>query len=299
MPGTLLQRKGRELDATSDAIDEVNVLKGKLWNETPEFGQEKDKAQFRDYDSACDRVKNFYKEQHEKQTVAFNIQARVDFKSRVRARMGVWEAMEMLNTLIDESDPDTSLSQIEHLLQTAEAIRMDGKPEWMQVTGLVHDLGKLLTLFGSEGQWDVVGDTFVVGCRFSDKIIYPHTFANNPDVYDSVYSTEYGIYEPHCGLDNVMLSWGHDEYLYNVLKDQSSLPKEALAMIRYHSFYPWHREGAYSHLMNEQDKANLAAVQAFNPYDLYSKCDEPCDPAKLRPYYERLIAKFFPPVLDW
>jgi hypothetical protein len=49
------------------------------------------------------------------------------------------------------------LSQIEHLLQTAEAIRRDGKPEWMQVTGLVHDLGKLLFLFESEGQWDVVG----------------------------------------------------------------------------------------------------------------------------------------------
>jgi predicted HD phosphohydrolase len=30
----------------------------------------------------------------------------------------------------------TSVSQIEHLLQTAEAIRRDGKPEWMQV-GLI------------------------------------------------------------------------------------------------------------------------------------------------------------------
>lgn len=51
----------------------------------------------------------------------------------------------------------TELSQIDHLLQTAEAIRRDGKPEWMQVTGLIHDLGKLLYFFGSEGQWDVVG----------------------------------------------------------------------------------------------------------------------------------------------
>lgn len=42
----------------------------------------------------------------EKQTVEFNIEARVDFKSKKRARMGVWDAMEMLNTLIDESDPD-------------------------------------------------------------------------------------------------------------------------------------------------------------------------------------------------
>jgi inositol oxygenase len=84
--------------------------------------------------------------------------------------------MEMLNQLVDDSDPDvsfiftlkslhtlivldlqTDVSQIEHLLQTAEAIRRDGKPEWMQVTGLVHDLGKLLYMFESEGQWDVVG----------------------------------------------------------------------------------------------------------------------------------------------
>ena len=70
-------------------------------------------------------------------------------------------------------------------------------------------------------------------------------------------------------------------------------------MIRYHSFYPWHREGAYSHLTNEKDEKILAAVREFNPYDLYSKSDDPVDPAKLRPYYQGLIEKFFPPVLDW
>ncbi|KAF5343443.1 hypothetical protein D9758_011836 [Tetrapyrgos nigripes] len=326
MPTAVAVRNGgRELDETSDAVDNVNVLKGKLWDDQSEFDQEKDKTQFRDYEGACDRVKNFYKEQHEKQTVAFNIKARVDFKSKTRARMGVWEAIEMLNTLVDESDPDTELSQIEHLLQTAEAIRRDGKPEWMQVTGLVHDLGKLLFLFGSEGQWDVVGDTFVVGCKFSDKIIYPNTFEGNPDYYDAVYSTKNGIYQPGCGLDNVMLSWGHDEihstlvtsrahlvgsierdgrsdmlaYLYHVLKDQSSLPAEGLAMIRYHSFYPWHREGAYRHLMNEKDEEILDAVQAFNPYDLYSKSDGTCNVEKLKPYYQGLIKKFFPNELDW
>lgn len=215
--------------------------------------------------------------------------------------MSVWEAMELLNTLVDESDPDVRphLSQIEHLLQTAEAIRRDGKPEWMQVTGLVHDLGKLLLIFGSQGQWDVVGDTFVVGCEFSDKCIYPETFGENPDANHPVYSTKYGIYEPNCGLDNVMLSWGHDEYLYHVLKDQCTLPAEGLAMIRYHSFYPWHREGAYEHLCNENDKTLLAAVKAFNPYDLYSKSDERVTAEQLRPYYEGLIAKYFPPILEW
>ena len=70
-------------------------------------------------------------------------------------------------------------------------------------------------------------------------------------------------------------------------------------MIRYHSFYPWHREDAYSHLTNEKDAKVLEAVRAFNPYDLYSKSDEPVNPEKLRPYYQGLIAKFFPEVIEW
>jgi inositol oxygenase len=141
---------------------------------------------------------------------------------RVNARMSVWEALEMLNTLVDESDPDTSVGQIEHLLQTAEAIRRDGKPDWMQLTGLIHDLGKLLCFFGAEGQWDVVGDTFVVGCKFPREIIYPDTFAANPDSYDPKLQTELGIYEPNCGLDNAILSWGHDQYIYEICKKQST-----------------------------------------------------------------------------
>ena len=91
-----------------------------------------------------------------------------------------------------------------------------------------------------------------------------------------------GIYTPHCGLDNLLLSWGHDEYLYHVVKDQSLLPAEALAMIRYHSFYPWHREGAYRHFMNEKDWQMLEAVKEFNPYDLYSKSDAPPVAEKLK-----------------
>lgn len=59
----------------------------------------------------------------------------------------------------------TELSQIEHLLQTAEAMRRDGKPDWMQAVGLVHDLGKLLFFFGSQGQWDVVGVRPVPTCQ--------------------------------------------------------------------------------------------------------------------------------------
>lgn len=297
-PGALLEnsmpterhdnhRDGAALEATSDLIDNVNVLKDRL-----ESKSEKDMFQFRQYDTACSRVKAFYLEQHTKQTVACNLKARTLFHSTSRAEMTIWQAMEKLNTLIDDSDPDTSLSQIEHLLQSAEAIRRDGKPRWMQLVGLIHDLGKLLYFYGAQGQWDVVGDTFPVGCAFSRSIIYPDTFTHNPDSQNPKYNTELGIYTPGCGLDAVMLSWGHDEYLYHVLKDQSSIPEEGLAMIRYHSFYAWHKEGAYEWMMNERDREMREWVRAFNPYDLYSKGDEVPDVGELREYYEGVIDEF-------
>ena len=45
-------------------------------------------------------------------------------------------------------------------------------------------------------------------------------------------------------------------------------------MIRYHSFYPGHRERAYEYLMNDRDRRMFEWVRAFNPYDLYSKSAE-------------------------
>ncbi|OAQ97099.1 hypothetical protein LLEC1_04178 [Akanthomyces lecanii] len=302
-PPAVKKAAGQALEDMSDAIDDVNTIK---YDSASQFDTSKDKTTFRQYESACDRVKNFYAEQHAKQTVAYNLAARNRFHSSSRARpeLTIWQAMEKLNTLIDESDPDTSLSQIEHLLQSAEAIRRDGKPRWMQVTGLIHDLGKLMLFFdelGTQGQWDVVGDTFPVGCAFDERIVLADsTFPANPDSRDPVYATPLGIYAEGCGLDNVMLSWGHDEYLYHVVRDQSTLPDEALAMIRYHSFYPWHREGAYRALMCDKDRDMMKAVQAFNPYDLYSKSDDVPSVEELKPYYEELIDEFFPQkVLKW
>jgi inositol oxygenase len=210
--------------------------------------------------------------------------------------MSVWEALDYLNTLVDDSDPDTNLSQIEHLLQTSEAIRRDGRPRWFILTGLIHDLGKVLCLYG-EPQWAVVGDTFPVGCAYSDKIVYPQFFAANPDSKDPRYQTPLGVYQEGCGLHNIDVSWGHDEYLYHVVKDY--LPDEALYMIRYHSFYPWHQEGAYHQFMDDRDKRMLPWVKEFNPYDLYSKSAERPDLEKLKPFYEELIAEYLPAELRW
>ena len=164
------------------------------------------------------------------------------------------------------------------------------------MAGFIHDLGKVLCLFG-EPQWAVVGDTFPVGCAFSDEIVFSEYFDANPDRQDEKLRSQLGIYEQNCGLDKVLMSWGHDEYIYHVTKD--CLPIEARYMLRYHSFYPWYTEGEYEYLTNEQDREMLKWVQQLNPYDLYTKSHEAPDEEQLRPFYEELIAEYFPAKLRW
>lgn len=58
-----------------------------------------------------------------------------------RVEMSIWECCELLNSFVDESDPDIDEPQIEHLLQTAEAIRRDYPDEdWLHLTGLIHGM---------------------------------------------------------------------------------------------------------------------------------------------------------------
>src|SRR5688572_9102494 len=216
---------------------------------------EKKKEQFRNYEAtARPSVREFYRLNHRGQTYEFAQAKRREYLTLSRRTMGVWQAAEFLNTLVDDSDPDTDLSQLEHLLQTAEQIRADGHPRWFVLAGFVHDLGKILCLWG-EPQWAVVGDTFPTGCRYSDKIVFPQYFADNPDSQNPRFQSELGVYEEGCGLDEVQLSWGHDEYIYQVTKDY--LPAEAQYMLRYHSFYPWHRENEYAQLTNARDRELL------------------------------------------
>jgi inositol oxygenase len=261
------------------------------------YDPNKPKDQFRQYNESTPAVvREFYRQNHQLQTLETVLEKERRFGGLTRGRMGIWEAMEKLNTLVDDSDPDTSLTQIEHNLQTAEALRRDGQPRWMILTGFIHDLGKLLCAWG-EPQWAVVGDTFPVGCRWSEKIVFHEFFASNPDALRPELQTENGIYEGGCGLRKVHMSWGHDEYLYRVTREY--LPMPAQYCIRYHSCYPIHREGAYSHLLDHDDREMFDWVRKFNPYDLYSKSDSRPSLADLRPYYDELINEFFPATIQW
>lgn len=88
--------------------------------------------------------------------------------------------------------------------------------------------------FYGEPQWCCVGDTFPVGCRPGHSVVYgDDSFKDNPDFHNPKYNTKYGMYEPNCGVRKLMMSWGHDEYLYWMLiHNKSKLPQEGLDMIR-------------------------------------------------------------------
>jgi inositol oxygenase len=169
------------------------------------------REQYRDYAAARDGVREFYRRNHRHQSYDFVTRKRNEYLPLERRSMSVFESLDFLNTLVDDSDPDIELDQLQHLLQTSEAIRADGHEDWFVLTGLIHDLGKVLCLFG-EPQWAVVGDTFPVGCAFSDRVVFSEFFSENPDATDARYQSRFGVYGEGCGLRNVRMSWGHDEY---------------------------------------------------------------------------------------
>merc|ERR1719198_1022168 len=161
------------------------------------------------------------------------------------------------------------------MLQTAESIRAAGHPDWFQLVGLIHDMGKMMFLWGTpedgqEGtaygpQWALGGDTWVVGCRIPDTAVFPEFNKLNPDMKDPCYNTEDGIYNHKCGMMNLDYAFGHDEYMYMMLKhNKCKIPEEGLAIIRFHSCYPWHTEKEYTQFMTERDHELLKWVLEFN-----------------------------------
>src|SRR5947209_8747868 len=100
----------------------------------------KQKDEYRNYEADVrPSVREFYRLNHRHQTLDFVKAKKREYLPLRKRRMGIWEAMEFLNTLVDDSDPDTDLTQIEHLLQSAEAIRAAGHPRWFVLTGLIPD----------------------------------------------------------------------------------------------------------------------------------------------------------------
>jgi len=262
---------------------------------------------FRRYDEQDDdpiqtRVKQHYYLQHQFQTVDFVKSRHEKWLNFTHARLTIFECLDLLNEFVDQSDPDLDDANIIHAFQTAESLRqaVPDKP-WMHLTGLIHDLGKVMSIWG-EAQWAVTGDTYPVGCYPVESIVYGQkSFNGNPDIEDERYNTKLGMYKEGCGIENLTMTWSHDEYMYQVLKNDKNctLPDESLYSIRYHSFYPYHNCSEYMYFQNERDKEMRKYIDELNSCDLYSKHDEHHDIEALKPYYQTLIDKYIPGVLSW
>ena len=250
------------------------------------------------------RVYNFYKEQHEHQTFEFASNKTNEYYQCNKAVLSIGEVLEKMDTFIDPSDPDLDEPNSIHAYQTAERIRRKyPKNLELQLCGLIHDLGKILFAF-DEPSWAIVGDTYVLGAEFPRSIVFPDTLRNNIDSKNSKYTSKYGIYKPHCGIENLTLTFGHDIYLYNVLSHfknntRHRISKRYLDIIRFHSFYPWHSGGSYKEFMNKRDYEILEDVLEFNTFDLYSKEDPTEITNEVKEYYARLINIYFPEKLYW
>lgn len=245
----------------------------------------------------------FYRTLHARQSLAWVRAKKAEYSARERRRMTMAQALELLDTFVDPSDPDTHEPNVLHAYQTAERIRKEEPDNTaLQVCGLVHDVGKVLFSFG-EPSWAVVGDTFVLGCKPADSIVCRETLRNNPDAHEPWFTSETGIYDPGCGMAALHVSFGHDEYLYRVLahnRARHALPERYWDVVRFHSLYPWHTGGDYAQFMRDGDERILRDVRAFNRYDLYSKQDDPQEiTPETRAYYAGLLARYFPEPLAW
>jgi hypothetical protein len=125
----------------------------------------------------------------------------------------VWSLLNLLHFTIDHTDAVLHYtSQFIHSLQVFATVLADPMPERderyrrdMRLAALVHDLGKLLTLFGeADGNVDCM-----------NRVIEP--FARGGE----------------RGLEGLRVQWNHDEYGWMKLKKH--LPPRVADVVRYHS----------------------------------------------------------------
>jgi len=270
-------------------------------SESPEIG-------LRRYDLAVTedkiqtRVRNHYHTQHQHQTVDFVRNMHTKWLKFDHAQLSILDCLHLLSEFLDESDPDVDENNLIHAYQTAERMRAAHPNEpWLHLAGLIHDLGKVMSVWG-EHQWAVTGDTYPVGCLPASSVVYSiESFEGNKDLKDPLYNTKLGMYKEKCGIENLLMTWSHDEYLYQVLKNHPSctMPEDALFAIRFHSFYPYHASRDYTYFETEEDKERLPAILQLNDCDLYSKTDTHPNVAELRPYYQSLVDTYVPGLVRW
>ena len=186
------------------------------------------------------------------------------YSAPVVGTMKVFEAFLLLGQCIDPSDTELfCTNQLTHSLQVAEAMECDGLDRRFILAGLIHDIGKILLLFGE--------DPANVTCP------------NEP----------IGDYVDEVGLDRIIVQWNHDEYIYHKLYPY--LDEEIAWLLRYHSLR-FDKAERYMSPKDWERKYNYLDV--FRHYDLYTK--SPFLVPSKSPYdYKDLLDSVFPNAISF
>ena len=122
-----------------------------------------------------------YSEMYANQSLEFVYKKKEEYSKLNKRKMSIKKALSLLDDYIDPSDPDLDVPNSIHAYMTAERIRKKyPENKELQIIGLIHDIGKVLFSFG-EPSWAVVGDTYVLGCKFPKSIVYYDLLKESPE----------------------------------------------------------------------------------------------------------------------
>lgn len=218
-------------------------------------------ATFRNYNSSelcLSSVEKTYRRMLQSQNIDYVNEITSYYFTCNPSSYNIWDAISMLDIIIDESDPDTDLPQIVHAFQTAESIRSNyicnnklksipiktlfTNNEWDRLPSLYKNIYSTTIdmLYPNIVNWDwfiLVGFIHDLG-----KIMLLDNFGNLPQwavvgdtfplgnkldpnyvYFEKKYQSSNidlsaNIYLNKCGFKNVIFSWGHDEYLAKTLE---------------------------------------------------------------------------------
>jgi inositol oxygenase len=235
-----------------------------------------------------------YRKQWTKQTVDYVRSMRERYFKFDLTQMDLWTALNLAHKLpayrfgVERNVEAPSLRT--RCFRTAELFRNAGHPDWVQLIALVYNLAgvanliDMVTAVESENDydWTISSRGRVVGCTPPASITFGEYRSLNADEYDPTYNSLQGMYDLHCGFDNVLLAWTGPEYMYYMLKhNEVNIPDEGLKMLRLASLYDWHTNNAYSQFATEDDEDVQMSVADFDELiraarDETRDCNEMC-----------------------
>jgi inositol oxygenase len=113
--------------------------------------------------------------------------------------------------------------------------------------------------------WTLARRTRVVGCAAPARVHFGEFRHLNKDERDDRYSSLQGMYELHCGLNQVLLAWTGPEYMYQMLRHNGiMIPEEGFAMLRFFALGDWHAHNEYECLTDDIDILMQPFVSDFD-----------------------------------